>query len=455
MIIASFDLGYSVDPDEIDDVMYMKAYDELGLDPEKEYDIHHQKADTDENSNVYNLFIIEPEIIESNNAQTIEKTKYIDLLLPAPLLFGSLYKGKILENNEAHCFIYFTMEDTFVSIYNEGKFLYSKSLEFSLEQVYEKYCAMIGEKVDKKEFFETLESEGLKATDSFFQQNLMKLFSEIFLQINDIIIYTKRAYNIATIGKLFLGSVQSPIIGLGDYGYNYLGIPTFNLDFNFGIKSDEWYVDQLQYMMVQSGLHYLENPESVINLTNKPRPPVFSKRASGQFIIATAVSSLLALAWPLSYLVLAYSNDASSLLLSNEDQKLSKISKKYKKILAEKQAVIKKHKKELKSLEDVFEGKAKNLVAIHNKKVNYKLKSKFLYDFAKDLTTYEVQVEAIRSQGDDFSLNLVSSDEKKITKYIKYISEKYFSTIRNINIERIELDNEDTRYRGILEVSYR
>jgi hypothetical protein len=455
MIIASFDLGYSVDPAEIDDVIYMKAYDELGLDPEKEYDIHHQKVDTNEQSHVYNLFIIEPEVIQERNSKIIETTKYIDLSIPAPLLFGTLYKGEILERNEAHCFIYFTMEDTFVSIYNEGRFLYSKSLEFSLEQIYEKYCAMIGEKVDKKEFFETLESEGLKATDSFFQQNLMKLFSEIFLQINDIIIYIKRAYNLPSMGKLFLGSVQSPIIGLGDYGYNYLGIPTFNLDFNFGIKSDEWYIDQLQYMMVQSGLGYLENPDTFINLTNKPRPPVFSKRASGQFIIATAVSSLLALAWPLSYLALAYSNDASSLLLSKEEQELSAISKKYKKILEEKQALIQKHKKELKKLENIFEGKAKTLVSIHNRKVNYKFKSKFLYDFAKDLTKYNVKVEAIKSHEDSYSLHMISSDEKSLTKYIKYISEKYFSTIQKINIKRIKFNERDTKYRGILEVSYK
>jgi len=455
MIIASFDLGYEVDPEEIDDVMYMKAYDELGLDPEKEYDIHHQKANMDEGSNVYNLFITEPETIEATNKEVLEKTKFIDLLLPAPLLFETLYSSKTLESNEAHCFIYFTMEDAFVCIYNEGQFLYSKSLEFSLEQIYEKYCAMIGEKVDKKEFFETLESEGLKATDASYQQNLMKLFGEIFLQINDIIIYTKRAYNISTLGKLFLGSVKSPIIGLGDYGYNYLGIPTFNLDFSFNIKNDEWYVDQLQYMMVQSGLLYLEHPDRVVNLTQNPRPPVFSKRASGQFIIATVVTSLLALAWPLTYLVLSYSNDAAILLLKNKEHELNTISQKYKKILSKKQETIKKSKKELNALEKIFEAKAKTLFSIHDKKVNYKLKSEFLYAFAKDLSHYKVKVEKIISKGDTFYLYMVSDDEKRLTQYIKYISEKYFSKIEDINIKRIEMDNKDTKYRGILEVSYR
>ncbi len=111
-------------------------------------------------------------------------------------------------------------------------------------QIYERYCAIVGDRVDEKEFFNTLEAEGLKATDSTYQQNLMKIFSDVFLQINDIIIYAKRAYRIDIIKRLFLGSIKSPIIGLGDYGYNYLGIPAFNLDFNFDIKNDEWYVDQ-------------------------------------------------------------------------------------------------------------------------------------------------------------------------------------------------------------------
>ncbi len=101
----------------------------------------------------------------------------------------------------------------------------SKSLEFSLQQIYERYCAIVGDRVDEKEFFNTLEAEGLKATDSTYQQNLMKIFSDVFLQINDIIIYAKRAYRIDIIKRLFLGSIKSPIIGLGDYGYNYLGIP--------------------------------------------------------------------------------------------------------------------------------------------------------------------------------------------------------------------------------------
>jgi len=454
MIIASFDLGFGVDEAELDDMIYMKAYDELGLDPEKEYLIHHRKADSsDKESGVYNLFIIEPEIIEESFANVIEKTTFIDLLIPAPLLYETLYTTNTIEPSEAHCFIYFTMDDAFVTIYKDGEFLYSKSLEFSLNQIYDKYCAMIGEKVDKQKFFETLESEGLKATDSFFQQNLMKLFGEIFLQINDIIIYTKRAYNIDVIQRLFLGSITSPIIGLGDYGYNYLGVPTYNLDYNFDMKNDEWYVDQFQYMMVQSGLDYIQNPSKFVNLTTTPRPPVFSKRASGQFIISTTITSLLAIGYPLFFLVSAYMIDAHILKLKSDNQALSKVTQKYKKILSEKRKVIDQNKKELKGLNNIFEGKAKTLTSIYNKKVDYKLKSNFLNQFANDLIKYEVKLEQISSKDDNFTLYIVSDDDKKITKYIKYISKKYFNNIKNIDIKRISV-SEDGLYRGVLKVSY-
>jgi len=48
----------------------------------------------------------------------------------------------------------------FVTIYNPREFVYSKSLEFSLQQIYERYCAIVGDRVDEKEFFNTLEAEG-------------------------------------------------------------------------------------------------------------------------------------------------------------------------------------------------------------------------------------------------------------------------------------------------------
>ena len=456
MIIASLDVGYSLSEDELEGYFFDKAYEELGLDEEKEYVINYQKRDEeDKDSFVYNLFISEPYKVENYFSKIVEETKYIDLLVPAPLLFKTLYRNKVLENRDAHCYIYFTVKDAFVTIYNDGNFVYSKSLEFSLEQIYDKYCALIGEKIDKDEFFEVLNSEGLKTSNKQYQQNLMKIFGEIFLQINDIVIYAKRAYNIESIQKLFLGSVESPIIGLSDYGYNYLGIPTFNLDFNFDIKNDEWYVDQLQYLMVKSGLDYVNEPLKTLNISTYPRAPIFAKRASGQFIISFIIASLLALGLPLFYLIPAYSLEAYNLKLSNDDRQLSAEVSKYKKILERKKKTITANKNELSNLESIFEQKAKTLTSIYNKKVNYKFKSNFFFIFSKDLEKFNVHIEEVFSKDDSFTLHLIAKDEKNITKYIKYVSKKYFNDIQVINIKRIALDETERFYRGVLKVDYK
>ncbi len=189
-------------------------------------------------------------------------------------------------------------------------------------------------------------------------------------------------------------------------------------------------------MMVQSGLEYIQNPDKFVNLTQNPRPPVFAKRASGQFIISTILSSLLALGWPLYYIFVAYSTDVYNLKLDSENRKLTSIASRYKRILKSKRDTITKYRGELNNLKNIFSGKAKTLTYIHDKKVNYNLKSKFLNQIARDLLRNGVKIEELKSKNDEFILHLVSDDEKKITKYIRNISEKY-SNIDSIDIKRI------------------
>jgi Tfp pilus assembly PilM family ATPase len=182
------------------------------------------------------------------------------------------------------------MTDTFVTFYRNGKYLYSKSIDYSFEHIYDKYCELVGERVDEEEFFSILESEGLKTIHADYQQNLMKLFGEIFIQINDIIIYVKRAHDLTTIEQMFIGSVKGPIIGLDEYSENYLGLQSSELNFDFGFESEEWYTDQLQYMLASLAITFHEDSEAVANLSIFHRAPPFPMRPSGQFIIATALA---------------------------------------------------------------------------------------------------------------------------------------------------------------------
>lgn len=458
IITTTVKLSRNIPEEDIQDILEIKAYEELGLDQAITYVISSLEVENSEKERIYHIFVAEPEAIDAHFLPIKNETKYIDLILPAPLLYRSLYTKEILQVNNTHCFVYFTKDDSFVAIYKNGEYLYSKSIEFSLEQIYDKYCEAIGEKVDEKEFYSILESEGLKTTNNDYQQNFMKIFGDVFITINDIIIYAKRAFNLDTIDQMFIGSERGPIIGLDEYSQNYLGLPSSDFNFNYNVENEEWYTDQLQYLMLLNSLDYIEDESSIVNVSMYPRAPAFANRASGQFLITTFAAVSLSLAYPLVYLVGSYINDANIYALTIENNKLTTESKKYKKILAEKKSIIKGLDEKIKGLSATYEGKTKTLTAIYDKKVNYRLKSGIFHDIAEELNKFDVKTEMIQTEEDTLLVSLVSTDDRKLTELIKYISETHFKEVNEVNeidIERIQKDPASKYYKGLLKVELR
>jgi len=458
IITTTVQLSRSIPDEDIHDILDIKAYEDLGLDQAADYMISYEEVNTDSDEREFHIFVAQPEVLDSLFQPVKVQTKFLDLIIPAPLLYKTIYKREILQDNGVHCFVYFNTFDASVTFYNNGEYLYSKSIDFSLEQLYDKYCELVGEKVDEKAFFTILESEGLKTTDSTYQQNLMKIFGEVFITINDIIIYIKRAFKLDGIDNIFIGSVDGPIIGLDDYSENYLGLQSSDFNFDYHISTDEWYTDQLQYLMLLSSMDYLkgdEEEEPIVNLTMFPRPPSFLNRASGQFIIATVAAISIGLAYPLVYLVGSYANDAKIYALQIQDKKLKKEASKYKRILGKKKKTIAKLDSEIAKLSKMYHAKTKTLTSIYDKKVNYRLKSELLYSVAKDLVKYDVYIDNLYTKEDTIWLSLVSSDDRKFTELIKYISDTYFNEINAIDIKKIIKDPKSKYYKGLLKVELR
>ena len=452
IITTSVKISRSIPEEDITDILDIKAYEELGLDQANSYVISSYEVENAGEEREYHIFVSEPESLDNLYLPIKQQTKYVDLIIPAPLLYKPLYSKEILQNNNTHCFVYFTQNDASVTLYKDGDYLYSKSIEFSLEQIYDKYCELIGEKVNEEDFFAILESEGLKTTNNDYQQNFMKIFGEVFITINDIIIYAKRAFNLETIDQMFIGSEQGPIIGLDDYSQNYLGLHSTDFNFNYNMNNEEWYTDQFQYLMLLSSFEYMEDESSSVNLTMYPRAPSFINRASGQFIISTFAAVSLSLAYPLIYLVGSYVNDAKVYALDIENKKLSIEATKYKDILSKKKNTIKNLDSKIKTIATTYNGKTKTLTAIYDKKINYKLKSGLFHIIAEELNKFDVHVDMLETDGDTLYVSLVSTDDRKFTELIKYISDTHFDEVKEIDIERILKDPENSYYKGLLKV---
>jgi len=455
MINTTVFLSRSIPEEDISDILDIKAYEELGLDQASDYVISSIEVESTGEEREFHIFVAEPAVMNELYLPMKEQTKYLDLLVPAPLLYKTLYRKEILNSTGTHCFIYFTQQDAFVTLYRNGEYLYAKSIEFSLEQIYDKFCEIAGEKVDEKEFYSILETEGLKTTNYEYQQNLVKIFGEIFITINDIIIYAKRAFQLDNINKMFIGSVQGPIVGLDEYSQNYLGLESVDLNFNYSVNNDEWYTDQLQYLMLLSAFDYMEDETAIVNLTMFPRAPSFINRASGQFIIAIFAAISIGLAYPLIYLVGSYVNDAKIYALNIQNNKLQEESSKYKKILGIKKKEIGVLDKKVDKLSKTYNAKTQTLTSIYDKKVNYRLKSGVLHKIADDLSKYDVNIDRLDTNNNLVWISLVSSSDRKITELIQYISDTHFEELDHIDIELIEKDQENSYYKGLLKVELR
>jgi archaellum component FlaC len=204
--------------------------------------------------------------------------------------------------------------------------------------------------------------------------------------------------------------------------------------------------------MLLASFEYMEDESSFVNLTMYPRAPSFINRASGQFIISTFAAISLSLAYPLIYLVGSYVNDAKIYALNTENKKLSAEATKYKGILSKKKSTIKNLDNKIKSVSTIYSGKTKTLTAIYDKKINYKLKSGLFHTIAEELDKFDVHVDMLATEGDTLYVSLVSTDDRKFTELIKYISDTHFDEVKEIDIERILKDPENSYYKGLLKV---
>ena len=457
-ITTEVSISQNIPEEDILDAIENKVYEELGLDMAIEYQISHIESSNDAeggNKN-YHVFVVDPLSIDEAFAGAIEEIKYIDQITPVPLLLRSLYKKEIIEDNGTHCFIYFQSDDAFLTLYDDREFLYTKSLKYSFSQMHDRYCELLGEQIEVTEFTKLLSEEGLRSSESENQQYLIKLFGEVFLHINDVMTYSKRAFELDRIDKVYIGSEVGAIVGMDEYSQTYLGLDSSDFDFNYGFETEEWYIDQIHLLMHLTAQLEAEDKYEC-NFSRYHRPPPFAKRASGQLIITAAASIVIAMIYPGFYWTLDAFEGIKKGVLESEYRELH-IQK------LDRENQIKHHTTEMEKIKTLvmneikaLDDKKSVLTQIHDIKVNYPMKAKRISSLTKDLNKYNVKLSGITYEQDSdtkeksFTMNLLSKKDKRITNLIEWYT-KTKSSQYSFSIKTIEFDEEKKIYSSVLKV---
>ncbi len=444
IISATIDMSRNIPDSDLKDAIEIKVYDELGLDSAVNYSITYLETETNDTKNrTFNVFVIDASSVEERLSPIKKHTKYIDYATGAPFLMQSLYKKAFIEPEGIDCFVYFQKDDAFLAIYREGEYIYSKSLHYSLTQINEKFCELIGERIEDKDFNNLLTREGLKGTNLDYQQHLMKLFGEIFLYINDVIIYAKRSYSLESIDKLYIGSEIGELLGIEEYAQSYLGLESHDFNFSIAINSKEWYIDQIHILMILAAQSYFEEKDDSLNFSPFRRPPPLSKRPLGKLLGVLAASIVLSLSYPTYQIGYSY---FLQLKLNKQTKTFIKLHKKTSAI-KNRLASLKQEKNRidglLKKKKNKFEFRKKLLTEIYNKKISYPMKALILAEFFKISNKYNSKIDDIKFKNNEFIFNIQNRSDKKITEFIKNLTklDKY-----NINTDKIEKVDKKQKY---------
>jgi hypothetical protein len=448
-ITAVIGISKNIPEDDVYYALENKVYDELALDMAVEYNIQFVPAKNmiDENDQFYHVFIVDPLTFEETFSSSVDALKYIDLILPLPLLYKTLYTKEIIETSGIQVFIYFQENDASLTLYNDQEFVYTKSLKFSFKEMHERFSELFGEPISYEQFVTFVQEEGLNVNNSEYQKYLIKLFGELFLHINDVLTYAKRAFEIEKIDDIFIGSQFGIINGLDEYAQTYLGLSAHPLDFEYDFTFNGVHADQIHLLMhLYAQLSLDERYEC--NFTTFHRPPPFVKRQSGKIIMLTAASLVGAMLYPVTFWSLDYVEQMHLSMLNDEFREVhnTKITreatinlkladqKKYQTLLDDEILRYKKNEATLKKIREI--------------KVNYPMKAKHLAAFTRDFNRYNVMIKAIEYTEENhkkFTFTLIAKNDKQLTDLLKFLTTNRAASY-DFRMDSINFLEEDKRY---------
>jgi len=456
-ITSQIEITKNISDEDLYDVINNRVYDEFALDQAVEYQIQYVETfnSLDTENRHFHVFVVDPLTITETFENVVHKIKYIDKIIPSPLLIKSLYVKELIESNGVHCYIYFQEHDTFVTIYNEKEFLYTKSIKYSFVEMHERFCELYGERVEYEEFMEFLTTQNLKDTQSDYKEYFLKLYKEIFANISDILTYAKRAFELEKIEQIYIGTQVETVAKFDEISEAELGIKSDDFEFDYGFESEGAYIDQLHALMhVYTSLN--EDEKYECNFTTYFRPPKFLQRESGKLSIVLLASLVLAFAYPVTYWILTYAQSLQYDSLQQDYKEIHNIKTTREATIRNKEADKKKVLALLDAEKKEYNEKKNTLIKIHDVKVNYPMKAKLLSMFTKDLNKFDVRVDEIsyaqsEEIGKTFSFELVATKDKKITKLVKYLTKTYEGKF-DFSLEEIMFDKDKRRYFSELKV---
>lgn len=298
IIKTTIEIEKNLSDDLIADMVYESAYEELSLDFDIEYIIRYirRNLNYDGTKFEYDVYLLAKDTLLNEYSECIKTTPYIDFIVPSPFLFEVLYQRDMVPSaTNVDCYVYFGNNDSFLAVYSAGMLLYYKALTLNLTEQSLFFNDFSPTALDFESFKAILSKLG---DDSEYLGTLDRLYNEIYIQLDEVVTYVKRVYDIRGIDSLYIDSPIDYRSELYVYLESFFNIKCQKYTFLKNVTEREG-LSPLYYLAIIYGEYYNKKGKCDVNFTIFHRPPPYSKRYSGKFINYTLFGLLIAIAYPI------------------------------------------------------------------------------------------------------------------------------------------------------------
>ncbi len=431
----TFKLSKNIEKDMLEIEAEKYVFTEGSLDYSKDYKINYYFKEFEDYINV-EAFTVETEKLKKEFEEYLKIYKYIDFISVKPFVFQEYYElSKTNPKNDI--FIYFTRDEAFLSCFENGEFVFVKSIS---------KLSALAKQLDKSidECMEILTVKGLDESaydDENEFKNVESFFSQFFMKVNNLANYSTSYYGLSKIDRIFFYSsfeIKNLYENYTDF-WNLSGIEFKKYE----LATD---YDAFDYTAVfYNSRHYKNENE---NFSIFPKPESFYKTKTG-------VLTILIL---LGILFIGYDTYAKYKVIQNQQNRIFVLKKKIARKSREERLLgiaVKKLKKENlnlinsnKALEKQIGDVSDKIIYLDNIRKN-PLTANILSDLINGLKKYNLKLLSFEKDGTHINLLIVSGfdNSSNVAEFMKYL---YKSGYKNIYSAKI--DNKKGVY--ISEVSY-
>ena len=435
-LTKKFDKNVSKEEMIINMEKYIFSYPNIDIN--KEYKIVYLFVER-MNKTIMEALVIDNEHLKNEFKEIIDVYKYIDFISPSFLGWKEYY-NLVKTDKKNDVFVYFDENESFLTAFNEGNYLFHKSLD--------KFSDLL-KITDKKadELFAILNEKGLdrsKYEDEEFFLKIDKFFSEFFLKIFNQLNYSINEYEISKYERIFFYS-SFKINYLFEQYTNYWKLN--GIEFKpLSLKTE---YNQFEYIVsVFNAKNYLNED---INFSIFKKPPLFIQTNIGKFISFIIIILLLFLIFlgdnyynlhqlkkEISFLKVKYEtikqrNNKNLSVLKTLQNKVTLLNERYDKI------------------NNKIDNITQKIDILYNKN-----KKPLIYNIFAKLTfylqKYDLKIQKIQKNNNKYFLKIISKFDNthEIAKFMQDLINEHFKNVtsktikvnKNKYISYVEFENE-------------